>query len=389
MTTRILAQIVLPALFGLVSLLAASGQSNAQLFETRAQQAVLLDANTGTVLYTKNADDTVPPASLAKMMTMEVVFNALKSGRLNMDDEFLVSEYAWRTGGAVSGGSTMFAELNSSIRLEDLIKGVIVQSANDGCIIIAEGMAGSEDNFARLMTERARNIGLEKSVFKNSTGLPAEGQVVTMRELAKLANYLQREYPDLYKLYSLREFTWNKITQRNRNPLLAMGIGADGVKTGFTEESGYAIVGSVKRDGRRLIAALSGMTDERTRAEEARKILDWGVRAFESYELFKKDELIGNVRLYGGEMLTVPVTVREDLEILLPITERDRMKARVVYQGPVKAPVRAGDQIAALKIWIGDDLSQETPLYAAESVGKGPIHRQALDAMSELVLGWF
>jgi D-alanyl-D-alanine carboxypeptidase (penicillin-binding protein 5/6) len=360
----------------------------AQLFETRAQEALLLDADTGTVLFAKNADKQVPPASLAKLMTMEVVFNALKSGRLTMEDTFLVSENAWRTGGAASGGSTMFAELNSSIRLEDLIKGVIVQSANDGCIIIAEGMAGSEENFARLMTGRARKIGLENSVFRNSTGLPDPDQKVTMRDLAKLARYLQTEYPEYYKFYAMREFTWNNILQRNRNPLLAMDIGADGLKTGFTEESGYAIVGSVKRDGRRLIVAMSGLPDQRSRAEEARKMLDWGVRAFETYTLFKKDEIIGNVRLYGGEQFTMPVTVKEDLDILLPITDRDRMKARVVYIGPVLAPVDKGAEIATLQVSIGDDLSQETPLYAAQSVGKGPIHRQALDALTELLLGW-
>jgi len=375
-------------ILAVVLLLGLAVPAAAQLFETRAQQALLLDANTGTVLFSKDADKQIPPASLAKLMTMEVVFNALKSGRLTMDDEFLVSENAWRTGGAVSGGSTMFAELNSSIRLEDLIKGVIVQSANDGCIIIAEGMAGSEENFARLMTDRGRKIGLENSVFRNSTGLPDPGQKVTMRDLARLALHIQTEYPDYYRFYAEREFTWNNILQRNRNPLLAMNIGADGLKTGFTEESGYAIVGSVKRDGRRLIVAMSGLPDERARAEEARKMLDWGVRAFETYEIFKKDEIIGNVRLYGGEQMTMPVTVKEDLEILLPITDRDRMKARVVYTGPVMAPVVKGAEVATLKIWIGDDLSQETPLYAAQDIAKGPIHRQAFDALTELLLGW-
>ena len=360
----------------------------AQLFETRAGQAVLLDVNSGTVLFSKNADEPVPPASLAKLMTMEVVFNALKAGRLSMDDEFLVSENAWRTGGAVSGGSTMFAELNSSIRLEDLIQGVIVQSANDGCIIIAEGMAGSEAIFAQLMNERARKIGLENSTFMNSTGLPDPQQKVTMRDLVKLAVHIQSEYPEYYKYYAQRDFTWNKILQRNRNPLLAMDIGADGMKTGYTEESGYAIVGSIDRDGRRLIVAMSGLPDQRSRGEEARKLLEWGLRAFQPYEIFKKDEEIGNVRLYGGAQLTVPVTVLKDLIILLPITERDRMKARVVYTGPVMAPVEAGQEVATLKVWIGDNLSQEKPLYAAQSVPLGPIHRRALDALTELVLGW-
>ncbi|MAS07423.1 MAG: D-alanyl-D-alanine carboxypeptidase [Ahrensia sp.] len=362
--------------------------ASAQLFSTRAEQAVLLDANTGTVLFAKNADDQVPPASLAKLMTMEVVFHALKVGRLSMDDEFQVSENAWRTGGAVSGGSTMFAELGSSIRVEDLIQGVIVQSANDGCIIIAEGMAGSEGLFARLMNARAREIGLNNSIFMNSTGLPDPLQKVTMRDLAKLADHIRREYPEYYKYYSQPQFTWNKILQRNRNPLLTMDIGADGMKTGYTEESGYAIVGSINKDGRRLIAAMSGLPDQRARGEEARKLLEWGLRAFEPYQIFEKDEEIGNVRLYGGEQLTVPVTVKEDLSILLPITDRDNMKARIIYTGPIMAPVEEGQEIATLKVWIGDNLSQETPLYAAYSVGLGPIHRRALDALTELAFGW-
>ncbi|WP_370319238.1 D-alanyl-D-alanine carboxypeptidase family protein [Oricola sp.] len=362
--------------------------ATAQLFETRAKQAVLLDANTGTILFAKNADEQVPPASLAKLMTMEVVFHALKVGRLSMDDELQVSENAWRTGGAVSGGSTMFAELGSSIRVEDLIQGVIVQSANDGCIIIAEGMAGSEGLFARLMNARAREIGLNDSIFTNSTGLPDPLQKVTMRDLAKLADHIRREYPEYYKFYSQPQFTWNKILQRNRNPLLTMDIGADGMKTGYTEDSGYAIVGSINKDGRRLIVAMSGLPDQRARGEEARKLLEWGLRAFEPYQIFEKDEEIGNVRLYGGEQLTVPVTVKENLSILLPIADRENMKARIIYTGPIIAPVEKGQEIATLKVWIGDNLSQETPLYAAYSVGLGPIHRRALDALTELAFGW-
>ena len=219
--------------------------AQSQLFETRAKQAVMIDAETGTILYSKDGDKLIPPASLAKLMTVEVIFHALKVGRLTMDDKFAVSKNAWTKGGAKSGGSTMFAKVNSEIRVEDLIKGVIVQSANDACITLAEGLAGTEENFAALMTERARQIGLTKSVFKNSNGLPAEGQLVTMNELARLGQHIWREYPDYYRFYSIREFTWNKITQPNRNPLLGMDIGADGMKTGFTDASGYAIVGSV------------------------------------------------------------------------------------------------------------------------------------------------
>ena len=362
--------------------------ASAQLFETRAENALMIDAHTGTVLFAKNPDKPIPPASLAKLMTMEVVFNALKVGRLSLNDEFQVSENAWRTGGAVSGGSTMFAELNSSIRLEDLIQGVIIQSANDGCIIIAEGMAGSEENFAVLMTERARAIGLPKSVFKNSTGLPAEGQFVTVRELAKLAHHIWRQYPEYYKYYAQPEFTWNKILQRNRNPLLRMDIGADGLKTGFTEASGYGIVGSVEREDRRLFVAMSGMQSKRQRAEEARKMLDWGIRAFDEIELFAEDEIIGAAKVYGGDRSSVDLTAINPVSILVPIANRDRLKARIVYQGPVEAPIEAGTQVGVLRIWIGKTLSQETELYTAQDIGVGGLHQRALDAVEELLVGW-
>ncbi|WP_455189954.1 D-alanyl-D-alanine carboxypeptidase family protein [Foliimonas ilicis] len=376
------------AIFSLILVLSTGQSSFAQLFETRAEQAFMLDAETGTILFSKDPDALIPPASLAKLMTMEVVFNAIKSGRYSLDDTFSVSENAWRTGGARSGGSTMFAELKSTIRLEDLIQGVVVQSANDGCIIIAEGMAGSEENFAALMTERARAIGLEKSVFKNSTGLPADGQVVTVRELAMLANHIWREYPEFYKFYSQRDFTWNKINQRNRNPLLAADIGADGMKTGFTEASGYAIVGSVQRDGKRIFAAMSGMKTERERAEESRKLLDWGMRAFEKSELFAQGETVAEAGVYGGEKSKINLVAKGPVSIFVPITNRDRLVARIVYEGPLVAPVEEGVQVGSLRVWIGDTLSQETPLYTAESVAVGPIYSRAFDAIGELMIGW-
>lgn len=376
------------AAFGSALVMASIVPAAAQLFETKAKQAYMIDADTGTVLFSKDADTLIPPASLAKLMTMEATFNAIKAGRYTLEDTFAVSENAWRTGGASSGGSTMFAELKSTIRLEDLIQGVVVQSANDGCIIIAEGMAGSEENFATLMTERAREIGLEKSIFRNSTGLPAEGQVVTVKELAELGLHIWREYPEFYKYYSQRDFTWNKINQKNRNPLLSMDIGADGMKTGFTEESGYAIVGSVNRDGKRIFAAMSGMGTERERAEEARKMLDWGMRAFQKQEIFAQDETVGQASVYGGEKSGVALKAKGPIAIFVPITNRDRLIARIVYEGPVVAPVEEGTRVGSLKVWIGDTLSQETPLFAAENVGLGALHQRALDAIKELMIGW-
>ncbi len=368
--------------------LVLSGAANAQLFETKAAQAFMIDAETGTVLFSKDADKLIQPGSLAKLMTMEVAFDAVKSGRLKLDDTFIVSENAWRTGGAPSGTSTMFAKIKSTLTLEDLIQGVTVQAANDGCIVIAEGMAGSEENFALQMTERARKIGLEKSVFVNSTGLPADGQQTTVRDLAQLALHLWRDYPALYRYYGMTDFTWNKISQRNRNPLLAMDFGADGLAVGASEQSGFGIVGSASQRGKRVIAAMSGLPSDRERAEEARKLMEWGLRAFDKTEIFAEGETVGEAEVFGGAHATVPLKAKGPVEIFLPITNRDKLKAHIVYAGPLKAPVEEGQPVGSLRIWIGDTLSQETPLFAAGTVEIGTLPSRALDAAKELAIGW-
>lgn len=378
----------LTLMIGLFAALAFAGQAQAQLFETKATQAYMIDAETGTVLFSKEPDKAMAPASLAKLMTMEVVFNAIKSGRYKLDDTFAVSENAWRTGGAASRASTMFAAVKSQIRIEDLIQGVTVQLANDGCIVLAEGMAGSEANFALQMTERAREIGLEKSTFVNSTGLPAPGQTTTVRELAELGLHIWRTYPEFYRYYSLPEFNWNKILQRNRNPLVTMDIGADGMAAGFTEGEGFAIVGSVNREGRRLFAAMAGLASDRERSEEARKLLDWGMRSFEKTEIFAANETVGEAQVFGGTKSHVPLVAQKPVSIFLPITNRERLVARIVYDGPIAAPVAQGTPIGSLKVWIGDTLSQETPLYAAEPVEVGSLQSRALDAVKELAVGW-
>jgi D-alanyl-D-alanine carboxypeptidase (penicillin-binding protein 5/6) len=376
-------------LLAVVLFMAATlNEAAAQLFETKATQAFMIDAETGTVLFSKDADANIQPASLAKLMTLELAFNAIKSGRLTREDTFVVSENAWRTGGAPSGTSTMFAAVKSAIRLEDLIRGIAVQSANDGCIVIAEGFAGSEINFALQMTERAREIGLAKSTFVNSTGLPAEGQVTTVRELVQLSHHLWREYPDLYRYLGEKDFTWNKISQRNRNPLLAMEIGADGLAVGASEQNGFGIVGSVSQGGKRVIAAMSGFTSDRERAEEARKLVEWGLRSFEKTEIFAADEVAGEAQVYGGTKSGVALKAKGPIDIFLPITNRDKVTARIIYQGPLSAPVEEGQPVGTLKVWIGDTLSQETPLFAAESVEVGTLQSRALDAVEELAIGW-
>lgn len=365
----------------------ASTASLAQGFQTKAKQAVVMDYETGTVLFQKNADDLIPPASLAKLMTMAVVFDALKTGRLTMDDTFTISEDAWRRGGANSGGSSMFAKLNDDIRLEDLIRGVIIQSGNDAAIAIAEGMAGSELAFAGLMNEMARKLGLENSVFRNATGLPDDAQKVTARELAYLARHIIRNNPEHYAIYSEPEFKWGRINQRNRNPLLGKVEGADGLKTGFTEASGYALVGSAIQEGRRVIIVLSGLKSIRERSAEATKIMRWGFRAFEPVELFAEGESVGEASVYGGEKSGVPLRAEGPLKIFVPIGFKDRLKMQIVFRGPLKPPVEEGKQVAKLQVLVEGKVSQETLLYASETVEQGSITQRATDAIQELLVG--
>jgi D-alanyl-D-alanine carboxypeptidase (penicillin-binding protein 5/6) len=363
-------------------------QANAQLFETKAERAYMIDAETGTVLFSKNADAVIQPGSLAKLMTLELAFDAIKTERLTLDDTFAVSENAWRTGGAPSGTSTMFAALKSSIRMEDIIRGIAVQSANDGCIIFAEGFAGSEENFARQLKDRAKQIGLTNSTFVNSTGLPAPGEKTTVRDLATLALHLWRDYPAFYHYFGEPAFTWNKIIQRNRNPLLKMDIGADGLSVGASEQSGLGIVGSAARDGRRVFVAMSGLSSDQERAEEARKLIEWGLRAFEKKEIFADKAVTGYAEVYGGVKSNGALSANGPVEILLPIINRDRVTAHIVYQGPLTAPVEEGQPVGDLQVRIGDTLSQKTPLHAAESVAVGSLPQRAADAAEELATGW-
>lgn len=358
-------------------------------FETKAPQAYLMEARTGTVLFSKQPDTLIAPAALAKLMTMEVVFDALKTGRAKLDDVYTVSENAWRKGGAPSRGSTMFAALKSKLTLSDLIQGAIVQSANDACIIIAEGMAGSEEKFAELMNDRARAIGLTQSVFKNATGLPAEGQVVSLGELALLGRHIWQTYPDYYRLYAQPEFTWNKITQRNRNPLLSFGIGADGMGTGYTEASGYALLGSAEQNGRRLFVAMSGMTSEAERAQEARKLLEFGLNGFEDSHLFDAGAVVGTARVYGGSRPDVPLKALKSVDVFVPVTDKDLLQVRLVYNGPLQAPIASDQPIGALQVWIGDNLAKSFELAAAEDVVLGTLRSRAADAAHELAFGWF
>ena len=366
-----------------------SGPKSSDGYQTAAAHAMLIEAESGSVLFEKAADDLIPPASLSKLMTQEVVFNEIKQGRLNPTTEFIVSTNAWRRGGAPSHTSSMFIPIHSKVSVDDLLHGAIIQSANDACIALAEGISGNESTFAELMTKRARELGLTKSTFGNSTGLPDPRQLMTARELAKLARHLIETYPDYYKYYSEREFTWNKIRQFNRNPLLNMNLGADGLKTGFTKEAGYGLVGSAVQNGLRLIVVVNGLRSEKERADEAKKLLEWGFHSFQSGLLFAEGQEIAQAKLYGGVKGHVPLMARKEVRLMVPRGSRDKIIARVVYSGPVRAPVEQGQKIGTLKVWRGESVVLEVPLQAAESVGAGSMPQRALDAASEFVLGLF
>jgi serine-type D-Ala-D-Ala carboxypeptidase (penicillin-binding protein 5/6) len=358
-------------------------------YPTAATNAILIDADSGSVLFEKAADELIPPASLSKLMTAEVVFNEIKQGKLKPTTEFIVSTNAWRRGGAPSRTSSMFIPIHSRVAVDDLLRGVIIQSGNDACIVLAEGIAGSDSAFAEKMTKRAREIGLPKSTFGNSNGLPDPRQLMTSRELAKLARHIIQTYPDYYKLYAEREFTWHKIRQFNRNPLLAMNIGADGLKTGFTKEAGYGLVGSAVQNGLRLVVVINGLRSEKERADEGKKMLEWGFHNFQSGLLFADGQEIARTKLLGGEKGHVPLTAAGPVRLMVPRGTREKIIARVVYSGPVPAPVQQGQPIGTLKVWRGDFLALEVPLKAKENVGAGSMSQRAFDAASELVLGLF
>jgi len=354
-----------------------------------APHALLIDAENGNVLYERDPDQLIFPASLAKLMTVEYVFHELKEGRLKLTDEFSVSENAWRKGGAPSHTSTMYAELHSQISVENLLRGAIIQSGNDACIVLAEGIAGSEAEFGVKLTQRAREIGLTKSVFTNSNGLPDPGTKVTTRELAMLARDIVNNYPEYYPIFGEHEFTWNKIRQQNRDPLFSIVDGADGLKTGFTNEAGYGLVGSAVQNGLRLIVVVNGEKSAKERADEAKKLLEYGFHNFERRVLFAEGQTIGFAKVYGGASSSVPLVATGLVRILVPKSGGGKLVARIVYTGPVPAPVQDGAPVGAVKVWRDDSLVLEQPLKTSASVARGNISQRALDGVSELMIGLF
>jgi D-alanyl-D-alanine carboxypeptidase (penicillin-binding protein 5/6) len=359
-------------------------------FVSRAKRAILIDADSGAVLYQLNADELAPPASMSKLMTLEVLFQAMKQGRVKPEDEFLMSEYAWRTGGAPSGTSAMFVPINTRARVDELIQGIIVQSGNDASIAVAEALGGSEAGFAKLMEEEARRIGLTKSTFRNATGLHDPEHLMTARELAQLARHIIREHPEQYKIFAQREFAYRKHKFYNRNPLLGDELGVDGLKTGHTKEAGYGIVVSSLTEGRRLIGVVMGLADEKERREEARRLIEWGQRSFARFTLFDADEEVGQARVWGGTQFYVGLTAKGGpLNVVLPrYPANQKLRAELVYQGPLKPPVRKGDEVARLRVTSSSNASTEVPLVAMEDVEPAGVWRRGMDSLVFLALRW-
>jgi serine-type D-Ala-D-Ala carboxypeptidase (penicillin-binding protein 5/6) len=345
-------------------LLAFASQSFA--LETKARAAMVLDYKTGTVLLAKNADESLPPASMSKLMTLYMVFEALKDGRLTLDEKLPVSEFAMSY-----KGSSMFLNTRDRVRVEDLIRGVIIMSGNDATVVLAEALAGSEAEFARSMTEKAKSLGMKNSKFANSNGWPNDGQRMSARDLVILATHLIREFPEYYPYFSEKSFVFDGRTPantNNRNPLLKLGIGADGLKTGHTDEAGFGLVGSAVKGDRRIIVMISGLGSAADRASEAEKLINWGFRQFVEKKVLSTGDRFGTAEIWLGEQQTVELEAAEGLTLLLPAAAARELKATITVQEPIEAPIEKGQQLGSIKIAIPDQPAVEIPLLAASSV---------------------
>ena len=359
----------------------------AQAIETIAREAILMDMTTGEVLFEKNADEPMAPASMSKMMTAYMVFERLRDERLSLDDTFYVSETAWRKGGAKSGSSTMFLEPGTRVRAEDLIRGIIVQSGNDASIVIAEVLASSEEAFALEMNRRAQELGLRNSTFKNATGWPDPGHVTTARDLAILAIRTIEDFPEYYHYYMEKEFTYNGIRQINRNPLIYKDIGVDGLKTGHTADSGYGLAASAKRSDRRLILVVNGLLSRKARGREPERLLEWGFREFNNYTLFEAGDTVSEADVWLGRDTFVPLLIEEDLVITLARKARLGMKVTVEYEGPKPAPIAKGDRLAKLVVTVPEREPLEVPLVAGADVERLSLFGRLGAALSYILWG--
>lgn len=354
---------------------------SAQEFYTEAPHAVLMDGETGLILFEKDAQLPMEPASMTKIMTASLVFDQIRSGAISLDTQFTVSEEAWRRGGKASGSSTMFLEVGSKVSVGDLLKGVIIQSGNDACIVLAEGIAGSETAFADMMTERARELGLSSATFKNATGWPHPEHKISAIDLARLSQYVISEYPEFYDLYAQRKFMWNGISQNNRNPLLGKFTGADGLKTGHTESSKYGMVGSAVRADRRIIMVLNGLESNRLRTSESLRVMDAAFTGFGVYKLYPAGAVAGQAEVFMGQSENIDLTTEKPISIGLYKPLRDKMRVTIQYDGPIAAPIQQGDEIAKLVVSFSDKPDLTFPLIAAKTVERKGAIARALTAL--------
>lgn len=357
--------------YGLAVLMCGMALSfSAEAFETTARNAILVDFETGEYLYEKNIQEAVPPASMSKLMTVYILMRKIKDGSIKLDDTFSVSENAWRKGGAATGGSTMFLSIGDNVSVENIIKGIVIQSGNDACIVVAENISGTEEEFADLMNKTARELGMKNSSFANSTGLPHPDQKMSMEDLAILSRHIIQEFPDLYHYFQEKEFTYNNIKQGNRNPLLYSMKGADGLKTGHTEEAGFCLAASAVKDNRRLIGVMSGMNSNKERSEESERLISWGFREFNNYKMFEKGQVVATSKVWYGKEPTVDLAVAQDVVKTIHNSQLENVQATAEFDEPIKAPIKAGDKIGTLKIEIEGLKPLEVPLVAAKNVGK-------------------
>jgi len=341
--------------------------------ETAAAFAEIMDYDTGVVLFAKRSDELMKPASMAKLMTVALIFQKLKTGELHLDDKFSVSAKVWNLFARDTQTSKMFVAVGESIRLEDLIRGILVVSGNDACAVVAENIAGSEEAFAKLLNEEARRIGLIQSTFANSNGMPDPAQNVTAHELALLARHLIKEYPEYYRYFGEKELTWNKVTQPNRDLLLATYPGADGLKTGHTDESGYGMTASAQQGGRRMIVVVNGLPSIEARADEAKRLLDIGFREFKTYALLKPGDTVGNAQIWAGEHRAVPLVVRQSISLLMRTAARDRLRVTLAFNEPVLPPISRGDEMGQLTVTAPGVAPVRIPVYAGANVREGSL----------------
>jgi len=368
----------------LISMLAAQA---ANAFETSARNAILMDFDTGAYIYTKNHEDQMPPASMSKLMTVYIVFDKLKSGLLSLDDEFTVSENAWRKGGAASGGSTMFLKIGETVSVDDLLKGIIIQSGNDACIVVAENIAGSEEDFASLMNETAQKLGLKNSVFANSTGLPDENQMMSAEDLAILARAIIKNFGEYYHIFKQKEFVHNGIKQGNRNPLLYSMDGADGLKTGHTEEAGFCLTGSAVRGGRRLIEVVAGLKSNKDRSDESERLMSYGFREFKNVKIFEKGQVVGQAKVWYGKEKTVDMVVLGDVFQTLKKNEIKGYTFKLIYDEPLKAPIKKGTIIGKIEMKSAAGTVQTIELAAGKDVAKKGMFERLLDNIKYYLKG--